>query len=167
MSVTRTVSFFAAVAVAGALMGAATNAPAKTVATQDTHRIHIGGKVLAITEGNHHAGGTKAKITFAGKPVGDYKQQRVRLYGKFDLNGAKVIVLQVWNGGLSCHGYLQVLHVQEGKLKVSKLLGKCHQGTADVVGDKLYLRFKVYSSADRYKVETRYVFEDGQLIRIG
>ncbi len=159
------VAFGMALSVAGISGGTAVSA--KTAATQDSHRIHLGGKVLTITEGGGQQAAPAAKVTFDGKQITGFEDVRVRVYGKFHVEGAKVVVLHVWTGGLSCNGYFQVLHVKDGKLQVSKRLGKCQSGFADMEHGKLYLRFKTYTSSDTYRTETRYVFEDGRLIRIG
>lgn len=149
------------------MVSAGTAVSAKTAETQDTHRIHIGGKVLKITEGEGLRGGPAPKVTFGGKKITGFKDVRVRVYGKFTVQDTKVIVLHIWTGGISCNGYFQVLHVKDGVLKVSKRLGKCHPGFVDLENDKLYFRFKTFTSSDTYRTETRYVFEDGRLIRIG
>ena len=155
-----------AFAVGAALVAGASAASAKTVQTRDSHRIHIGGKILTITEGDHYQGAKPAKITFAGKQVGDFKHLRVRVYGKYEVGDRKVVVLHVWTGGISCNAHFQVLYVTKGKLQMSKLLGKCHTGFVDQDDDKLYFRFKTYTGG-KDKVDTRFVFENGRLTRIG
>ncbi len=134
-------------------------------ATSNTHRILLGGKVLTIKQGFANAG-PKAAVVFAGKRLGGYDHEAVRLYMIWFTDDGDFVVLHIWPGNPHCNGYFQVLTVLKGRLVRTKPFGGCLPGWVEPGEDRITFRFRNFAkSLTKPKIIT-WVFRHGVLARV-